>query len=144
MSTHKDCGEEIRWAKRDDDPDRFRPPLEYAGEAFIIDERGAAIQVHTYRPHNCDPDKVEAWLTYQKRLAVLRGDTEGLRELTGMEAHNAARERDRENTWEHALKKPCPRCRALVGVKCHRLDQKFRKTGEMVESKNPHPERIDY
>lgn len=71
MSEHKDCGEEIRWAKLERDHERFLPPLEFAGEFFIIDADGVGVKVMGYRRHICDPDKVRAWQALQQELADL-------------------------------------------------------------------------
>ena len=139
MSTHKECGEEIRWAHRDDDPERFRPPLEYAGQAFIIDERDVAIMVHTYKPHMCDPDKMLAWQEYQEKVAAIK-------ERRSVEldepAWKIAKERNHELTWEDALTRECPRCGVPAGEGCRSLLPRYKKSGEIVHTKNPHIERL--
>jgi len=68
MSTHKECGEPIHWAKLERDHERFLPPLEFAGEGFILDADRVGIKVQVYREHVCDPKKVRAW---QKRVTDL-------------------------------------------------------------------------
>lgn len=139
MSTHRDCGEPIKWARRDDDSERFMPPLEYVGEVYVIDSGGAAIMVHAYRQHRCDPDKMEAWQEYLGKMDKLKGTTV----LADMTAHEAARERDREARWEVALRKECIRCDAPAGERCRDMSARYRKTGEIVHTNNPHPERLE-
>jgi hypothetical protein len=134
MSVHKDCGKEIKWAKREDVPDKYFPPLEYVGEVFIIDSSGAAVQVHGYMRHNCDPEEVLAWQDYQQRLAEVKGEQ--------YTPYEAARERDREITWEAALKVECHRCNVEKGTKCRSMQLKHQRTGEIVELRNPHPIRL--
>lgn len=115
------------------------PPLEYAGEFYFINEEGAAILSHAYQPHYCDPDKVEAYQEQLRRIAKAKGieyDEE-------QNAWEAAKEMRREEQWAVALKVPCRRCEEPAGKKCHRLDLRFRKTGELVETLNPHPERVE-
>jgi hypothetical protein len=135
MAVHRECGAEIKWAKRDDIPDKYLPPLEYLGEVFVIDSSGAAIQVHGYQRHNCDPDVMIAWQDYQKRLAEVKGEA--------FTPYEVARERDREVTWKTALKVECPRCEAAVDEKCRSMQLKHLRTGELVEVKNPHPVRLE-
>lgn len=141
MSVHKECGEDIRWAKRDDDPERFVPPLEFAGQAYVIDENGVAHTVTTYTSHKCDPDKVRDWADYLRRLALAKDETPI--EADNVKLWAAKRQRDNEQAWEVAITTECPRCDASIGAKCHNISAMFRKTGEIVELKNPHPERIE-
>lgn len=140
VSVHKECGEDIRWAHRDDQPDRFRPPLEYAGQVFIIDERDVAIMVHSYRPHRCDPDKMVAWQEYQEKIAAIK---ERKVPDLDMSPWQIKKERDLDATWEAALKVPCPRCEVPAGEKCRSLLKQHVKTGEIVHVKNPHTARIE-
>lgn len=135
MSIHKECGAEITWMRRDDDPERFMPPMEYAGEGYVRDKDGAAQYHHIYRLHNCDPDAILEWRDYQQRLAAAKGE-----EYT---PYDAARERERENLWEIALTVACRRCNRLPGEKCVSLSQQKVKAGIEEETKNPHPERIE-
>jgi hypothetical protein len=144
MSTHKDCGEQIRWARRLEDPTRWLPPLEYAGEGFVLStsddsEDHFASEVHVYKLHRCDPDKVLAWQEYTERMADIQGTA------PPGPSYALARERDRENAWEQALKKPCPRCGVAKKVKCKSLGtvakKKEKESGEITETRWPHPER---
>jgi hypothetical protein len=141
MSIHKECGEEVRWARRDDDATRWRPPLEFAGVAYILsdDEAGEprATQVQTFRHHLCDPAKVQAWQEYQERLAELR-EHEPPRP-TNMSDWAIARERDRERAKRDAEKKKCPRCGAKKNKPCTSL-AKGPHFGEEVRW--PHAERM--
>lgn len=134
MATHKDCGADIRWAKRDDDSKKYLPPLEYVGEVYVIDSSGAAIQVHGYKRHLCDPEALTAWQDYLARLAEAKGES--------FTPYEAARERDNELVWETALKVACEYCEAPKNVKCHSMQLRHRKTGEIVELRHPHPIRI--
>lgn len=135
MSVHRECGAEIKWAKRDDDSAKYFPPLEYLGEVFVIDSSGSAVQVHGYRRHNCDPEAMLAWQDYQQRLAEVKGES--------FTPYEAARERDREIVWESALKVECGRCDQPAGQKCRSMQLKHLRTGELVELRNPHPVRIE-
>jgi hypothetical protein len=143
MSVHKDCGADIQWLKRDDDPNRFLPPMEFAGQ-FYVKIDGVGTIANCYRPHICDPDVMEDWLNRQARLAELRGDAEAMEEIDGRQAWALAREREREKSWEIALKVDCPRCLQPKDEKCISMAQTHRKTGEMVELRNPHPDRLEH
>lgn len=134
MSVHKECGADIQWAKRSDDDSRWLPPLEYVGEVFMIDSSGAAVQIHGYRRHDCDPDAIIAWQDYQQRLAEAKGEV--------FTPYQAARERDKELVWEIALKVVCPRCDAKKKEKCRSMQLTHRRTGEVVYITNPHPARL--
>lgn len=144
MSTHRDCGEPIRWAKRPDG-NSWLPPLDYQGEAFILtrSENGTdefiGSEVHTYKIHHCDPDKVIAWQEYQAKMADIQG-----REPP-QTTYAVSRERDREAAWEQAIKKVCPKCDAPKKVRCKSLGynakKKEKETGEITETRWPHPER---
>ena len=136
MSIHKECGAEISWLRRPDDLDRYLPPMEYAGEGYVKDaETGAGIYRHIYRTHLCDPEKIIEWQDYQQRLAEAKGE-----EYT---PYDAARERERENLWELALKVACRRCSRLPGEKCISLSVRNVNQGIEEETKNPHPQRIE-
>lgn len=144
MSVHKDCGADIRWLKRDDDPNRFLPPMEFVGQFYAADADGVGVVQNCYRPHVCDPDVMEDWLNRMRRLAELQGDQDSVEEISGRQAWALAREREREKTWEIALKVDCPRCLQPKTQKCISMAQTHRKTGEMVELLNPHPERLEH
>lgn len=134
---HKECGSDIVWARREDDPDRFHPPMEYVGEVFLISGKGEKVaeQRHAYRIHQCDPDRIIEWQDYQHRLAEAKGE-----EYT---PYAAAREKQNEETWNLVLKVDCPRCERPVGEKCISLARHLLKTGEMQECRNPHPARTE-
>lgn len=135
MSVHKDCGEDIKWVRRDDDPNRFLPPMEYVGEVYVIDpESGSGRMTHGYRIHNCDPDKIIAWQDYQLRLAEAKGEQ--------YTPYDAAREREREQMWELTLAIECSACGMGVDKKCISMARTHANKGEVVELKNPHPVRI--
>lgn len=136
MSIHKDCGADIQWIRREDDPERFLPPMEYAGEVYVKHpETGVAYRTHAYRQHLCDPEAIISWQDYQRRLAEAKGE-----EFT---PYDAARERERENMWELALTVSCRRCMRLPGEKCISLAASKVNQGIEEETKNPHPQRIE-
>lgn len=135
MSTHSDCGADITWLRRDDNPEKYLPPMEYAGEVYIQDDNGAAKRVHAYRMHLCDPEAIVAWQDYKQRLAEAKGE-----EFTD---YAAARERDREEIWEIALGVACRVCHMLPGERCVSQATRLKKTGKIIETKNPHPARIE-
>lgn len=138
VSVHRDCGEDVKWAKRSDDDTRWNPPLDYIGPVYIIDESGAAIQVNAYRTHNCDPDKMEAWLERCRRVAELKGG-----DLDSLEVRAVKADMDRESVWDVALKVACPACEVAVGVKCHSMALRYRKEDKIVGVLNPHPRRLE-
>ena len=147
-SVHKECGADITWARRDDDPSRFMPPLEYVGEVFLIEgvtrEDKTAVQRHAYRLHICDPDRIIEWQDYMRRLAEAKGmSVEELNSFGGASHYEAAREKESEENWNMALMVSCTRCDAPKGEKCRSLATKHIKTGEIVETRNPHPVRLE-
>lgn len=116
MSTHRDCGETIRWAEMDTEPGlvpRYLPPLEDAGTAFIIDGN-VAREVHIYRLHRCDPDKVIAWQEYCKRMAEVKNEAP----VDGVTAGQVARNRERKEVYSLAMKVACPNCGAPKNQPC--------------------------
>lgn len=138
MSVHRDCGEEIKWARREDDETRWNPPLEYAGNFYIIDESGAAIQVTGYKIHYCDPDRMEAWQERCRRIAEMQGG-----DMSKVETQVVAADMRREEQWEVALKVECETCEAKVNEKCHSMARTHRKNDEIVPVLNPHPRRLE-
>lgn len=132
-SIHRECGEEIRWAYRNDDPSRFNPPLEYIGMVYIIDEQGTAIQTIGYKVHQCDPDKMRAWYKRLREIAEIQGTP-----LEDIDRYAVARDAERENRYDEAMKRKCTRCGASKGKPCTSL-AKGPKFGNAT--KWPHPER---
>lgn len=146
MSTHADCGEDILWVHRADDMDRFMPPLEFAGYRYVVVGEGqaqTAVQQPTYIVHHCNPEKVISWNAYKEELAAAKLSSNQIVQEARMSNYAAARERDRAEAWEYALKYDCPRdkCGAKVGEKCINIAQAKRGVDEFT--KNPHPERVD-
>lgn len=144
MSVHRDCGEEIVWVKNENDPNRWMPPLEFAGYRHIITTQGDdqfAVQMPTYIRHHCDPDRMKAWQDYQVRIAALKENAPDV--TTGMTPRQAKHQQLVEQAWEYALKFKCPRvgCEAEATELCVNLAEK--KRGRSVPTKNPHPERLD-
>lgn len=145
MSTHKECGATVMWAKRDDDPDRYMPPLEPTGGAYTIDKDGIGVWVQTYQPHNCDPDDVAAWMDRLNRLDAARSERAGgdFYDTDNSLAYAAAREQRQEEQWAVALLVDCTRCLQPAGDKCISMAQHHRKNGEQVYVNNPHPQRLE-
>lgn len=139
MTIHSDCGKEIRWAQRDDDPDRFRPPLEFAGQAYIVTEDNIAVYVTTYKQHECDPDDIKRWMELKRAQAEALGKP--VDELDRKEERNIAKEQQRKENWDLALQIDCPTCKSKKGKRCYNLTKIKRDVVE--ETKNPHPMRLD-
>ena len=142
MSIHKECGAQIKWAKRADDLDRYGQPLEFHGFYYIIDESGAAIEVTCYDIHVCDPEQMKK---YQERLASINEIAEikedsTLFKMSPSAAYEAAREVRRADTWKVALKVDCPTCEVKAKKKCRNLS-KGKNYNKIT--KNPDPLRIE-
>jgi len=133
-SVHKECGADISWARRPDDPERFLPPLEYAGELFVI-ENGTATQHHGYRVHLCDPQRIIEWKEYQEQLASAKGE-----EYT---PYAAAREKELDELWAFVEGVACPTCDVSEG-KCISQSRHLKSTGEVRNVRSPHQSRIDH
>lgn len=143
MSTHGDCGEDIRWVHRSDDHERFMPPLEFAGYRYVILEDDTAVQQPTYIIHHCNPEKVVAWGEYQTKLDAAKLANNSVVRDAKRSNYQIARERDREEAWVYALKFICPvaKCSQPAGEKCLNLAEL--KRGRTTHCLNPHPERCD-
>lgn len=145
-SVHKECGADITWARRDDNPEKWMPPLEYIGEVYLIDGKGedrTAVQRHAYRLHICDPDRIIEWQDYMHRLAEAKGEVYDPHGPGTQFEYEAKREKEREQTWNMALKVDCPRCSQPAGQKCISQSIRLIKTGEIEFCKNPHPARME-
>lgn len=147
MSIHKECGAEIRWAKRSDDPERWSSPLEFAGFNYIIDESGSAIEVVAYKIHVCDLEQMTRWRDVVEKTLQAR-DYEKKDEpfnpfkdleLTGRDAYNIKREEQRKENWKIAKKVECPTCNAAPRNKCVSL---AKGPSHGKTTKNPHPNRL--
>lgn len=114
--------------------------------ALILTEENVVIQVQTYRRHVCDPDQMEKWIRDEARRKALREsltqeDTKSL----GQSAYQQDKQRRtdmeqlRDEKWEDALKRKCPRCQQKAGFRCVNLTQK--KKGVEKFTVWPHPER---
>lgn len=134
MTIHSDCGKEIRWAQRDDDPDRFRPPLEFAGQAYIVTEDNIAVYVTTYKQHECDPDDIKRWMELKRAQAEALGKP--VDELDRKEERNIARKQAQNDAWSLTIKIPCATCGAKAGQKCFNMTK--RKQDIVEENKWPH------
>lgn len=138
MSVHRDCGEEVKWARRPDDTDRFLPPLDYAGTFYVIDKEGVGEMVTAYKSHVCDPDKMEAWLERCRRVAEMQGG-----DMSKIEVRAVAADMHREQAWELVFPRACPRCEAEPYEKCRSMERKYVNEGRIVYLKNPHPGRLE-
>lgn len=149
MSVHKECGEQIRWA-RNQSGTKWLPPLEFAGEAFILtknedgdgDYTGA--EVSTYRVHFCDPEKVVAWQEYKEKLASIESAKTTERVALVMSDRLIAKQRDIELAWDEVHGVPCPKSDyCLTDGKCCNLSKVLSNGGEFVATIWPHPERVE-
>lgn len=139
MSIHSDCGKEVRWVHRDDDPDRFHPPLEFAGQAYIITEDNTAVFTTTYRRHECDPDDIKQWIDLKRRQAEAKGIA--TEDIDRHEERIIARERDQKEANDFAMRVECPICKAPVAELC--FNMALLKKGVKKYTKNPHPGRVE-
>lgn len=161
MSTHRDCGAQIRWARRTDNPNRWMPPLELAGEFYVFDEDGeTAKQKAAYVPHECDPDQMVAWAERQIKIAQAhdmgtlvqkavhpRKDDMSQDELEMIAVRQEAdRQQRNEELWDVALKVECRTCGNGRDVMCRNMSVQAKKhyeeTGEVISTRQPHPQRI--
>lgn len=135
MSTHKRCGATITWARYADDPDRFLPPLEFAGHYWLIGEDGVGYQTPTFKQHECDPDQMEKWQERLRRIQELELEFETPDAAT----HMAAREQRRDEINLPSLKVKCDRCGQPKGKMCLNLHEL--KRGREVECRYTHEMR---
>ena len=143
MSVHRDCGEPIRWVRRNDDLNRWAPPLEAVGQALIVTEQDGepvSAYVSIYKEHRCDPEKMLAWVEYQERLAEIKERTGGHTPDTGMSAYQIKAQQLNEENWQIAMLVPCPICDAKLDEYCFNLTE--RKKGNEVAIRNPHQKRF--
>lgn len=133
-SVHKDCGESITWLRRADDTERFMPPMDFVGY-YVMVVNGVGIESPAYKIHNCDPEKVREWRAYQEDLAAAKGED--------VDPYYAAKEREAEAEWAFVEGIPCPTCEVASG-KCISQAQHLKKTGEVVETRHPHPSRVSH
>lgn len=141
MSTHRACGADIVWVKHND-TDRYMPPLEVAGPAYIIDSSGAGIQVMTYQTHHCDVERMEAWQEYKARISQLNEDSSDNRieaRRSAQPLRAARKDEIREKVYEEASKVDCPKCNASVGEPCFNLNP--RKSTQKTTNFWPHAAR---
>lgn len=126
MAIHSDCGAEIRWPRKQEDPERFGPPLEYYGQGYIFNEDGTTIEVSVYRTHICDADQMEVWLKNKARIERLRMTDIALAPVPN-ELYQEARAARYEAEKEKALRYPCETCGVGVGEMCI-----HKRTGELI------------
>ena len=135
MAIHTQCGADIEWPRREDDPERFGRPLEFAGQAYILTEEGYAIRVLTYKQHECDPDVMEAWIERCRRIDELKQNDVV---PSSYEAYQVKREEILESQWKAALKVECSKCGAKKRNKCRSLAK--HENSRIL--KRPHWERV--
>jgi hypothetical protein len=142
MSIHRECGAHIVWALRPDNPDRWLPPLEYAGEFLFRTEADTFIEAPGYQTHVCDPAQVVAW---KERLQRIEDESEKLvkvaRRLTIQPNRIDAveQEHNRLLLYEESMKYECPKCLVPEGVPCINLNRGHINEGE--PTRYPHKER---
>lgn len=140
MGTHKECGEDITWVRRDDQPDRWAPPLQFAGYAKILTDGPngdkVAVEVATYKTHHCDPEKIIAWQEYKARLAAIEASSPPV--VKSMTDWEIARQRNQEEAMAFATAVACPQCHMGVDEPCVSM-AKGKTLGQPV--KNPHTKR---
>jgi len=137
VSIHSDCGKEIRWVHRDDEPDRWHPPLEFDHQGYVIVD-DVVIYTNIYKRHDCDPDDIKAWLDLKRNQAMAKGiDVE---DIDAKEERIIAKEQQRDLYWAEALRVECPVCEAEVGQRCYNMS--LWKKGIEEHTKNPHPKRL--
>jgi len=138
VSIHKDCGEHIHWFNRTDQPERYYPPMEFAGPVFVQLE-GKIVETNAYRIHRCDPEKVVAWQEYLATMTELKGNDSFEGQIS---MHQAASEKSRIERYELAMGVSCDDCGANADEPC-RNKSVLKKTGEIQETRYPHPSRFE-
>lgn len=135
-SVHKECGANIIWMKSPNDPGRWMPPMEYAGEGYWVDSEMVGHGAHFYQPHVCDPAQVEAWIARLQRIADATGDSTKLDEI---DIRAARKQADQESARKAAEKYDCDQCGAVAGKPCL---SKAKGQGLGNPTKWPHPDRL--
>jgi hypothetical protein len=135
MSVHRECGADIRWFRRDDDPERYRPPMELAGEGYVITDEGGLEFKNIYRPHMCDPEAIASWQQYKENLAEAKGEP--------IDDYEAVTQRRSDEQWDIALPVSCRTCKATPGEYCISQQKHLQKAGEIVNTRWPHPLRVE-
>jgi hypothetical protein len=134
MSIHSECGMEIRWPRKQDDPDSYGPPLEYFGQGYIFDENGSTIQVSVYKNHVCQASQMESWLENKARIAKLQKTAAAKLPITN-EVYRQARNELATKNRTRALTVACPTCKAVVGEMCQHIVTN-------ATLRNPHTARL--
>lgn len=137
MSVHTDCGKEVKWVHRDDEPDRWHPPLEFDHQGYVIMD-DVVVYTNVYKRHECDPDDIKAWMDLKRNQAMAKGIDVGA--IDFREERALAKQQQRDRDWEQALKVECETCEAGINVRCYNLSK--RKQGIAENTKNPHPQRL--
>src|SRR5262245_28639014 len=117
MSIHSDCGAEIRWPRKSDEPEAYGPPLEYAGQGYVFDENSVAIQVSVYKSHVCRADQMAEWLDNKIKVQRLLATKASKLPVTN-EDYRQARQQLTERNHDMALSVGCPLCGAVAGEPC--------------------------
>jgi len=109
--------------------------MELAGEGYVIDDEGNLVFKNIYRVHMCDPDAVVAWARYKEQLAEAKGEE--------VDDYEAIKTKNQDEQWEIALLVACRKCHMLPGEKCVSQQKRLQKTGEIVNTAWPHPDRLE-
>lgn len=138
MTIHSDCGKEIKWVHRDDDPDRWHPPLEFAGQAYVIIDE-VAVYTSIYQRHECDPDDMKKWLELKRAQAEIKGVP--VEDIDRREERAIARKLQQDEEYAVACRVACIVCKAEKGELCFNLHKL--KKGDKIYNLHPHLDRHD-
>jgi ribosomal protein S27AE len=116
------CGSGVVWAKRLNGD--WHPPLEHAGQTYLISDRGVVQRVAAYHRHRCDPEMVDDWAG----------------EVRDRDPYHYDREATLQGQKEAVKGRPCPRCDADPDDPCMNLTE--RRWGREAEKVWPHFERL--
>lgn len=142
------CGVSVHRHRKIDYTPVAQPML--TGNLFVNYDPDLAMR-HVWVQHECDPEKVEKYSALRTEVAEkLSTLIEENRPPTWMpeqlmQQQLNAREHLEvlgELTTRFALTRPCPKCDKAVGEICENLSE--RKRGNVVATKNAHPERMPY
>jgi hypothetical protein len=133
------CGGDVIWARKlPEDGGEWHSPLEPHGYALTIID-STVYRFPTYRRHQCDPKRKQAYAEEQARLADERARREEEHRDWWQDAENPRVQLARlEDKARRDF--PCPRCEVGRDANCLNLS-KLRR-GDRVPNKHPHPERV--
>jgi hypothetical protein len=129
VSSCKDCGEPIRWA-RVAGTGKWHQPLEPIGVVIVLDRNDHPTKTRAYLVHRCDEARVAAraeWQHEHQQEELTRRELEQKKRLSAAQSRVRRRENaqlgifepgERENRYQDAMKFTCPKCDASVGERC--------------------------